>query len=138
MIRRPPRSTLFPYTTLFRSRRFLDAVVGRRGVIYGLGGTVGSVGFPGTQELTTVEAYDPSADTWTAVAGLSTARGALAAAVGRAGTIFAIGGFDGSSVLSSVEAFTPGHPDVGDGDSDDSDDSDVPSLRCEDSRAQVQ
>src|SRR2546426_11984842 len=25
MIRRPPRSTLFPYTTLFRSRRLLDA-----------------------------------------------------------------------------------------------------------------
>src|SRR5260221_7302759 len=24
MIRRPPRSTLFPYTTLFRSHRFLD------------------------------------------------------------------------------------------------------------------
>src|SRR2546430_10652474 len=24
MIRRPPRSTLFPYTTLFRSRRFLE------------------------------------------------------------------------------------------------------------------
>src|SRR5258708_13774626 len=24
MIRRPPRSTLFPYTTLFRSRYFLD------------------------------------------------------------------------------------------------------------------
>src|SRR5438132_2146795 len=32
MIRRPPRSTLFPYTTLFRSRyagRWLDAVRGR-------------------------------------------------------------------------------------------------------------
>src|SRR3712207_8202896 len=28
MIRRPPRSTLFPYTTLFRSRRVHD-VVGR-------------------------------------------------------------------------------------------------------------
>src|SRR3712207_8691019 len=26
MIRRPPRSTLFPYTTLFRSLRSLDAV----------------------------------------------------------------------------------------------------------------
>src|SRR3712207_8018844 len=25
MIRRPPRSTLFPYTTLFRSRRFASA-----------------------------------------------------------------------------------------------------------------
>src|SRR2546422_6931018 len=24
MIRRPPRSTLFPYTTLFRSRKFFD------------------------------------------------------------------------------------------------------------------
>src|SRR2546427_5674710 len=26
MIRRPPRSTLFPYTTLFRSRRLADGV----------------------------------------------------------------------------------------------------------------
>src|SRR2546426_5073816 len=88
MIRRPPRSTLFPYTTLFRS------------------------GFPGTQELTAVEAYDPSADTWIAMAPLSTPRGALAAAVGRAGTIFAIGGFDGTSALSSVEAFRPRHEDA--------------------------
>src|SRR5438128_5701128 len=31
MFRRPPRSTLFPYTTLFRSRRFLvDGVAGER------------------------------------------------------------------------------------------------------------
>src|SRR2546426_9361917 len=28
MIRRPPRSTLFPYTTLFRSRTVLDGVYG--------------------------------------------------------------------------------------------------------------
>src|SRR2546430_12361193 len=27
MIRRPPRSTLFPYTTLFRSRKFADGKV---------------------------------------------------------------------------------------------------------------
>src|SRR5215467_15071096 len=27
MIRRPPRSTLFPYTTLFRSRRTWDPVI---------------------------------------------------------------------------------------------------------------
>src|SRR2546422_1832387 len=32
MIRRPPRSTLFPYTTLFRSQ------LGRRGVTGGVGG----------------------------------------------------------------------------------------------------
>src|SRR2546426_3856806 len=34
MIRRPPRSTLFPYTTLFRSRhetvRTVDAIIGKR------------------------------------------------------------------------------------------------------------
>src|SRR5258707_4042966 len=28
MIRRPPRSTLFPYTTLFRSRKLTDQTVG--------------------------------------------------------------------------------------------------------------
>src|SRR3712207_8872768 len=27
MIRRPPRSTLFPYTTLFRSSRFADQIL---------------------------------------------------------------------------------------------------------------
>src|SRR5256885_11958697 len=31
MIRRPPRSTLFPYTTLFRSRRVLEGRRGREG-----------------------------------------------------------------------------------------------------------
>src|SRR3712207_7959165 len=30
MIRRPPRSTLFPYTTLFRSRDLVQGVVPRR------------------------------------------------------------------------------------------------------------
>src|SRR5260370_6458902 len=29
MIRRPPRSTLFPYTTLFRSKRTTEIVTGR-------------------------------------------------------------------------------------------------------------
>src|SRR3712207_6897466 len=32
MIRRPPRSTLFPYTTLFRSERITEAEVKRGGV----------------------------------------------------------------------------------------------------------
>src|SRR2546426_6536098 len=31
MIRRPPRSTLFPYTTLFRSRRLRGAIAGSEG-----------------------------------------------------------------------------------------------------------
>src|SRR2546430_2829921 len=32
MIRRPPRSTLFPYTTLFRSLLVVDATTGQNGV----------------------------------------------------------------------------------------------------------
>src|SRR3712207_8826565 len=32
MIRRPPRSTLFPYTTLFRSPAYLAALIRSRGV----------------------------------------------------------------------------------------------------------
>src|ERR1041385_3861816 len=44
MIRRPPRSTLFPYTTLFRSRLCVD--VARQGLsgIEGLSGIPGTVG----------------------------------------------------------------------------------------------
>src|SRR2546423_11643067 len=33
MIRRPPRSTLFPYTTLFRSRHVVAAAAERVGVV---------------------------------------------------------------------------------------------------------
>ena len=108
----PCTDTWTPVASMPTARRFLDAVLGRGGIIYALGGTVGSVGFPGTQELTAVEAYDPSPDTWSPVAPLATPRGALAAAVGRAGTIFAIGGFDGTSALNSVEVFTPRPPDI--------------------------
>src|ERR1041385_5050025 len=40
MIRRPPRSTLFPYTTLFRS---VDLALGRAGAeVFGLGAGAGS------------------------------------------------------------------------------------------------
>src|SRR3712207_7843726 len=38
MIRRPPRSTLFPYTTLFRSRvghSFIKAEMARTGAVFG-------------------------------------------------------------------------------------------------------
>src|SRR2546429_3015425 len=37
MIRRPPRSTLFPYTTLFRSYAHLDAAARTRGASCALG-----------------------------------------------------------------------------------------------------
>src|SRR3989449_1226454 len=37
MIRRPPRSTLFPYTTLFRSSYQERASGGQGGLVFGLG-----------------------------------------------------------------------------------------------------
>src|SRR3712207_7566669 len=40
MIRRPPRSTLFPYTTLFRSGRFPEGGHRRSRVLQGLQGDV--------------------------------------------------------------------------------------------------
>src|SRR5436309_13396902 len=43
MIRRPPRSTLFPYTTLFRPRRAVDRARGCSGIL-----AVGD-GQPGTR-----------------------------------------------------------------------------------------
>src|SRR2546430_12125445 len=36
MIRRPPRSTLFPYTTLFRSRLVCGSFWGKRGPVNGI------------------------------------------------------------------------------------------------------
>src|SRR5688572_30978989 len=49
MIRRPPRSTLFPYTTLFRSHALIHG--DRRGLINGLWATVGLRSEEHTSEL---------------------------------------------------------------------------------------
>src|SRR3712207_7466134 len=50
MIRRPPRSTLFPYTTLFRSP--LQPRGLRRGAAAGRGGALRADGAAGTHRLT--------------------------------------------------------------------------------------
>src|SRR2546430_9443012 len=52
MIRRPPRSTLFPYTTLFRSRRFLPGLFQDLGVSDEIGHPqIGGAPLPGPEEL---------------------------------------------------------------------------------------
>src|SRR2546422_4489025 len=50
MIRRPPRSTLFPYTTLFRSAKGLMVHEGQRGLI-----DVGARNVPARREARLVE-----------------------------------------------------------------------------------
>src|SRR5256885_7279282 len=63
MIRRPPRSTLFPYTTLFRSGRSLDTAGGRRfgGGVDGarIGGDDAGRGRPCRSEEHTSELQSP-------------------------------------------------------------------------------
>src|SRR3712207_7802364 len=63
MIRRPPRSTLFPYTTLFRSRGYLSAEEARtRGRLYDL-----PFGYPALvidkEDVRAVGTTDPTSDT---------------------------------------------------------------------------
>src|SRR5258708_11492820 len=45
MIRRPPRSALFPYTTLFRSLRWSRSLTTRRDAFLGRGGRVADTHF---------------------------------------------------------------------------------------------
>src|SRR5258705_4760892 len=51
MIRRPPRSTLFPYTTLFRSKRFLRDESGRGVAEAVLATGIGLVIIPSVNEV---------------------------------------------------------------------------------------
>src|SRR2546430_6475021 len=68
MIRRPPRSTLFPYTTLFRSPPGIAAGVHadafpvgkRREVLHGDTGCVGTIGDTGRSEEHTSELQSQS------------------------------------------------------------------------------
>jgi hypothetical protein len=82
------------------ARDFLAAATGPDGTIYAIGGNSGS-------PLDTVDAYDPTTNTWTTLASMPTARYELAAVTGPDGRIYAIGGFNGSSFVNTVEAYDP-------------------------------
>lgn len=79
------------------------AVTGQDGRIYLLGGYSLS---PGNEWLSTVEAYDPTADSWTTCAGLLLNRGYLAGVRGVGSTFYALGGARGNGLeyVSMVEA----------------------------------
>src|SRR3712207_9426331 len=87
MIRRPPRSTLFPYTTLFRSPNGKVLVVG--GQAYS--------GPPSSVEL-----YDPATNTWSFAAPLSQARANHTATLLPNGKVLVAGG-SGTSAERSEE-----------------------------------
>src|SRR5260370_6485640 len=55
MIRRPPRSTLFPYTTLFRSSELMDAAGARKTWTQPVGDTYPNVHLMGTCRMRSEE-----------------------------------------------------------------------------------
>src|SRR2546430_1003603 len=54
MIRRPPRSTLFPYTTLFRSEEFFQLLGGGPQRIFRIGTTLGTAKMRSENEARTL------------------------------------------------------------------------------------
>src|SRR2546422_6954064 len=65
MIRRPPRSTLFPYTTLFRSRQRAEALhkgVGKDAEVVEGESEVGGGSFPGAKLKTWLVRLNPQQD----------------------------------------------------------------------------
>jgi hypothetical protein len=87
------------------------AVTGQDGTIYVLGGNVCDFGFE-CNEVTyaTVEAFDPTTQTWSTMPSMSKLRYALGAASGSDGRIYAVGGSgvdENGSVSQTAEAFDP-------------------------------
>jgi N-acetylneuraminic acid mutarotase len=90
------------------TKRAFLAVGVVNGVLYAIGGDSSTGGQEGWGPccLNTVEAYDPSTNTWTSKAPLHTPRAAAAAAVVN-GTLYVFGGENNGAGLSSVEAYDP-------------------------------
>lgn len=101
----PTSNTWTSVAPLPTPRYGLAVALGADGRIYAIGGCDNSV--PGVA-LSTVEAYNPSTNAWTAVGSLLTPRCALAAVSGGDGRIYAIGGAAGpGEKLNTVEAYSP-------------------------------
>jgi N-acetylneuraminic acid mutarotase len=100
----PPGGSWSMNAMLLTARAAHGVVAGSDGRIYALGGL--DISPPGLY-LDAVEAYTPANDSWATVAPMPTARGTLAAAVDGAGRIYALGGYDATSVLSTLEVYTP-------------------------------
>ena len=92
------------------ARGDLAAVLGSDGKIYAIGGDYASVSDPGASIV--AEVYDPVMNMWQSLPSLPVGRYALAAAVDASGTLYAIGGYDGTTAheLGSVATLHPGDP----------------------------
>jgi N-acetylneuraminic acid mutarotase len=96
--------TLTPMPT---QRTTLAVATGTDHLIYAIGGSSGPTGVD--VYLQTVEAYDPTADSWTTIANMPTARALLGAALAPDGQIYAVGGWNGNlnggTIYDYIEAY---------------------------------
>src|SRR2546430_11312928 len=103
MIRRPPRSTLFPYTTLFRSPAtgtwmitgspIAPHRVDATATFLPNGKVLVAGGSDGNDELRSAELYDPSTATWSATGDITTPRSVHSAPAFPHGDVLVVGGF---------------------------------------------
>lgn len=99
-------NTWTPATPMLMTRYGLAAASTPDGRIYAMGGFSDDV-HPGY--IKTVEVYRPTTNAWSMVAPMSTSRYLHAAAAGRDGRIYAMGGLSPTgAILDSVEVYTPG------------------------------
>jgi non-specific serine/threonine protein kinase len=98
-----PGGAWSPAAHLATARWGAAAVTGRDGRIYVLGGFAGR---DDRHALASVEVYSPDTATWSVVAPMHRARGALAAVAAPDGRIYALGGADGPD-FADVEVFSP-------------------------------
>lgn len=86
----------------------LAAVLGTDGRIYAIGGDFADVSNPGHSIV--AEVYNPATNTWQSLPSLPIGRDDLAVATDSSGVIYAIGGFDGTTldVLGSVATWKVG------------------------------
>ena len=71
------------------ARCLFGSTLGQDGLIYVVGG---HTGYPNYTELSTVDAYNPTNDTWTTKKSMPTPRSALSVSINSRGEIYAIGG----------------------------------------------
>jgi hypothetical protein len=87
------------------ARAYLAAATAADGKLYAIGGYNSGACTP-FGYCATVEAYDPATNTWTPRAPMPTARAGLALAAAANGKLYAVGGFNGST-LATVEEYDP-------------------------------
>lgn len=87
-------------------RRGGVGVASANGYLYAMGGQDAPANNPSSSRFDCVERYDPSTNTWTTVASLSSKKDAVAVTL--FGTsLIAIGGYDGIQYLNTVEQYDP-------------------------------